>query len=75
MAAAREERVVAALPAISEAERHRAAAAVLLAEATERLAAVPENAAAMTVAAADLGMGDRALPPRSAVSRLREFAR
>jgi uncharacterized protein YhaN len=112
MPAAREERVVAALAAIAEAERLRTAAAALLAEADERLAAVPEDAPAMTAAAAidelverrgavlkaegdavrigverrakvarleelraDLGLGDRALPPRSAVTRLRELAR
>lgn len=112
MPAAREERVVAALAAISEAERNRAAAAALLADATDRLVSIPEDAAAMTAAAAidelverrgavlkadgdaarlgaerrakatrleelraDLAVGDRALPPRSAVTRLRELAR
>ena len=50
MPAAREERVVAALDVIAAAERDGAAAATLLAEASDRLGEVPDDAAVLLLA-------------------------
>jgi len=112
MPAAREQRVLVALEAIAEAERSRSTASTLVADVTDRLATLPEDAAILAAAEtldelverrgavlkasgdrerldlerrgriarrdelrADLGVGERALPPRLVVTRLRELAR
>jgi len=59
MPAAREERVTAALDVIAVADRDRASAAALLAEANDRLERVPDDAAALAAADAIDDLAER----------------